>query len=238
MSDIDLAMVMAAGLGKRMRPLTATRPKPLVTVAGKALIDHCFDRLAAGGIRTVVVNVHYLADSLEAHLEAASYPFEIRISDERETLLETGGGLVKALPLIDRDPFFSVNSDTLWVDGPRSIFDMLRSNWDDRRMDALLMLVPHVRTYNYRGPGDFHLDQRGMVTRRRPARLAPFVYSGTQLLSKRLLRDAPQGAFSTNILWDRAIEEGRLYGIVHEGLWLDVGTPQAIAPTEAVLTHG
>ena len=229
------AMVMAAGLGKRMRPLTATRPKPLIEVAGKALLDHVLDRLRAAGVRKVVVNVHYLADALEAHLKGRAKGLEVVISDERALLMETGGGLVRAAPLIDCDPFLAVNSDNLWVDGPADTLKLLASHWDDARMDALLLLVPLARAGNHRGMGDFHMDRTGRLRRRRQSHVAPFVFTGVQMLSKRLLRDAPDGPFSTNILWDRAIEEGRCFGAVHQGLWFDVGTPKSIPATEAAL---
>lgn len=231
------AMIMAAGLGKRMRPLTATRPKPLIEVGGKALLDHVLDKLRAAGVRKVVVNVHYLADSLEAHLATRSDGLEVVISDERDLLLETGGGLVRAEPLIDCDPFLSLNSDNLWVDGPADTLKLLASHWDGERMDALLLLVPLARAANHRGLGDFHMDRRGRVRRRDKSHVAPFVFTGIQMISKRLLRDAPDGPFSTNVLWDRAIAEGRCFGAVHHGLWFDVGNPQAIKQTEAVLEH-
>ncbi|MFM2371593.1 MAG: hypothetical protein RIS85_1315 [Pseudomonadota bacterium] len=232
----DVAMVLSAGLGKRMRPLTATRPKPLVQVAGKPLIDHCLDKLDEAGVARAVVNVHYLPDAMEAHLARRATP-QIAISDEREQLLETGGGMVKALPLIGSDPFFALNSDNIWLDGPRDVFQHLSNNWDAEQMDALLLLVPHARAFNYRGKGDFHMDPMGRISRRRTGRVAPFIYSGIQIVSHRLLRDAPDGAFSTTRLWDRAIAEGRLYGLSHLGLWYEVGEPQMIAPTEAALLH-
>jgi N-acetyl-alpha-D-muramate 1-phosphate uridylyltransferase len=231
------AMVMAAGLGKRMRPLTATRPKPLVEVAGKALLDHVLDRLKAAGVRKVVVNVHYLGDAVEAHLASRRHGLDVAISDERSLLLETGGGLVKAAPLIDCDPFLAVNSDNLWVDGPADTLRLLASHWDDRRMDALLLLVPLARAQNHGGMGDFHMDRQGRLRRRAKSHVAPFVFTGVQMLSKRLLRDAPEGPFSTNLFWDRAIEEGRCFGAVHQGLWFDVGTPGAIQQTEAALQN-
>lgn len=231
----DVAMVLAAGLGKRMRPLTATRPKPLVRVAGKPLIDHALDKLAEAGVRRAVVNVHYLADQMRAHLAARMMP-AIAVSDETDALLETGGGLARALPLIDADPFFCLNSDTVWLDGPRNAFAMLTDAWDAEAMDALLLLVGHARAFNYEGPGDFHLDQLGRITRRRPGRVAPFVFTGIQLVSQRLLRDCPPGRFSTGVLWDRAIAEGRLFGVAYTGLWYEVGAPQMIAPTELALT--
>ncbi len=229
------AMVMAAGLGKRMRPLTATRPKPLVEVAGAALIDHVLARLAAAGVERAVVNVHYLADALEAHLRRHSRGLDITISDERTKLLETGGGLIKALPLIDSDPFIQVNSDNYWVDGPVDALTLLAQRWDDDAMDALLLLVPLARANCHGGKGDFHMDAAGRIARRRVGRIAPFVWTGVQMLSKRLISEPPTDVFSTNVFWDRAIAAGRCYGVVHQGLWFDVGSPPAIAKTEALL---
>jgi MurNAc alpha-1-phosphate uridylyltransferase len=231
------AMIMAAGLGKRMRPLTATRPKPLIEVGGKALLDHVLDKLRSAGVKKVVVNVHYLADALEAHLDSRNHGLEVIISDERDLLMETGGGLVKAAPLIDSDPFLALNSDNLWIDGPADALKLLASQWDDSRMDALLLLVPQARALNHQGSGDFHMDRAGRLRRREKSRVAPFVFTGIQIVSKRLLRDAPEGPFSTNILWDRAIEEGRCFGAVHQGLWFDVGTPQSIQLTETALEN-
>lgn len=237
-AKLRTAMVMAAGLGKRMRPLTATRPKPLVPVAGKALLDHTLDRLRAAGIMRAVINVHYLADAVEAHLRSSAQDMEILISDERDQLLETGGGLVRALPLIEDDPFLCVNSDNLWVDGPVDAIGLLEERWNADEMDALLLVVPQAHANCHTGPGDFHLDPFGRVSRRKPNRVAPFVYTGIQILSHRLLRDAPDGSFSTNIFWDRAIAEGRCFGLVHKGLWFDVGTPVAVKKTEALLAYG
>ena len=232
----DTAMVMAAGLGKRMRPLTATMPKPMVRVAGKPLIDHTLDRLAEAGVARAVVNVHYLADALEAHLKERA-DLAVDISDEREMLLETGGGMIKAQYKLP-DPFFCLNSDNIWLDGPRNAFAELSARWDDSAMDALLLVVPHKRAANFNGPGDFHLDSAGGVTRRKSGRIAPFIYTGIQLVSHHLLRDAPEGKFSTNILWDRAIEEGRLFGLPFSGEWFEVGTPDAVRLTEDALARG
>jgi len=231
------AMIMAAGLGKRMRPLTATRPKPLIEVGGKALLDHVLEKLRIAGVKKVVVNVHYLAEALEAHLMSRDHGLEVVISDERALLLETGGGLVKAAPLIDSDPFLAANSDNLWIDGPADTIRLLASQWDDSKMDALLLLVPQARALNHKGMGDFHMDRTGRLRRRQRSHVAPFVFTGIQMVSKRLLRDSPDGPFSTNILWDRAIEEGRCFGAVHQGLWFDVGTPKSIPMTEAALEN-
>lgn len=233
------AMVMAAGLGKRMRPLTATRPKPLVEVAGKPLIDHVFDRLRAAGVQRAVVNVHYLADALEAHLRHRVRDIDIIISDERAQLMETGGGLVQARGLIGNAPFLCVNSDNFWVDGPVDALAALAARWDDAAMDALLLMVPLARANCHGGQGDFHLDAFGKISaRRKPGRPAPFVWTGVQILSPRLIADWPEGPFSTNVFWNRAIGAGRAFGLVHQGLWFDVGTPGAIAATEAALASG
>ena len=232
----ETAMVMAAGLGKRMRPLTATRPKPLVEIAGKTLLDHTFDHLRAAGVKKAVVNVHYLADALEAHLSNRVSGIDVVVSDERDQLLETGGGLVRALPLIDADPFLVVKSDNFWVDGPVDSLRLLASNWEDAKMDALLLLVPQAQAHCHKGQGDFHMNATGALKRRKVGSVAPFVYIGIQMISKRLFEgDLPEGAFSTNILWDRAIKAKRLFGTVHQGLWFDIGEPPSIKKTEEFL---
>ena len=235
----EVAMVMAAGLGKRMRPLTATRPKPLIEVAGKPLIDHALERLRAAGVRKVVVNVHYLADAVEAHLGSRDRGLETLVSDERKLLLETGGGIAKALPMIDADPFLVVNSDNFWVDGPVDALKLLAANWDDDRMDALLLLVPLARANCHLGRGDFHMSPAGALSRRRPRGVAPFVFTGIQIVAKRFFAgELPDGAFSINPLWDRAIAAGRCFGAVHQGLWFDVGRPESIRKTEEILREG
>jgi len=232
----DSAMVMAAGLGSRMRPLTEALPKPMVRVAGKPLIDHALDRLAEAGIARAVVNVHHFPEAVEAHLSERTLP-RVTISDERALLLETGGGMVKAQDLLP-DPFYCVNSDNIWIDGPKNALRELSDAWNPARMDALLLLVAHTGARNFEGKGDFHMDGRGRLTRRRSGRIAPFIFTGVQLVAKRLLRDAPHGPFSTNTLWDRAIDEGRLFGAAFTGQWFEVGNPAAIAPTEVALAGG
>lgn len=236
-APVRTAMVLAAGLGKRMRPLTATRPKPMVEVAGKPLLEHAFDRLRAGGVERAIVNVHYLPDAIEAHL-ARVRGLEVTVSDERGELLETGGGVTKALPLIGDDRFLIVNSDNLWIDGPIDAIRLLADRWNDAAMDALLLVVPLARANCHKGRGDFHMEPGGRLARRRPGRVAPFVFTGVQLVHRRLFDGAPAGPFSMNLLFDKAIATGRLYGFVHQGLWFDVGTPPAVAATEAMLAQG
>lgn len=230
----ETAMVLAAGLGQRMRPLTLTRPKPLVEVAGKALIDHGFERLRAGGVKTAVVNVHYLAEQIESWAARQASP-RIVISDERAEILDTGGGVAKALPLLGEQPFFVINSDSFWVDEGEPALDRLRAAWDDARMDCLLLLSPLERTVGYDGSGDFVMDADGRLARRATSQATPLAYIGGYLVSPRLFGGAPAGRFSMNLLWDRAIAQGRLFGIVHLGRWLHVGTPEAVPLAEAAL---
>jgi MurNAc alpha-1-phosphate uridylyltransferase len=225
------AMVLAAGLGKRMRPLTATIPKPLVEVNGKALIDHGLDRLERAGIARVIVNVHYLPELVRAHLARRRRP-EIVISDERAKLLDTGGAIVKALPELGPDPFYLLNSDSFWIEGARPNLDWLAAGWDDQKMDVLLLLAPTVRSIGYHGRGDFRMDPAGRLYRRTEREVVPFAYAGAAIIHPRLFADAPEGAFSLNLLFDRAIEAERLFGVRMDGTWLHVGTPEAIAEAE------
>lgn len=234
----DTAMLLAAGLGKRMRPLTATRPKPLIEVGGESLLDHALEHVRAAGVTRAIVNVHYLADALEAHLRRHTHGLDIIVSDERDELLETGGGVAKALPLLGEKPFFVINTDNVWVDGPVDSLRLLANRWDDAEMDALLLVVPLARATAHGGQGDFHMEAGGRLIRRQPRRVAPFVYTGVQLISPRLLAAAPPGPFSMNLLWNRAIAAGRGYGFVHQGLWCDVGKPPAIMVAEGMLRRG
>jgi MurNAc alpha-1-phosphate uridylyltransferase len=228
-------MVLAAGLGRRMRPLTATRPKPLVEVAGRTLLDRALGTLAAGGVGHAVVNVHYMADRIEAHLKARPLPLAVTISDERDQLLETGGGIARALPAIAADPFLAINADNIWIDGPIGAARLLAERWNPAAMDALLLVVPLARANCHPGAGDFHMDGMGTLSRRRTGRIAPFVFTGFQMLAKSLFDGVTIEPFSMNRLWDEAAARQRLYGVVHQGLWFDVGTAAAVRETEALL---
>jgi len=225
---------MAAGLGTRMRPLTNDRPKPLVMVAGKALIDHDLDRLVAAGVKRAVVNLHYKADMLKAHL-AGRRDIEIVWSDETGELLGTGGGIVRALPLFDGKPFFILNSDSIWIEGVSPALTRMMEFWDETRMDGLLLMASMVTAMGYEGRGDFVLDAEGHVARPDEDAVTPFAYPGVQIVHPRLFADAPKGAFSTNVVWDRAIAARRLFGTRLDGVWIHVGTPQARDEAEAYL---
>jgi MurNAc alpha-1-phosphate uridylyltransferase len=227
------AMVFAAGLGTRMRPLTDDRPKPLVEIFGKPLIDHILDRLAAAGVEETVVNVHYMADMLEAHLAKRVHP-RIVVSDERAYLLDTGGGLKKAWEdgLIGDAPILYANSDTVWVDGMGDAVRRLAAAWRPDAMDALMLLAPMTACTGYAGRGDFQMDREGRLSRRTEGTVAPFVWMGVQIIDPKLLEDTPPAPFSTNLLWNKAIAAGRLYGIRHDGLWMHVGSPDGIAEAQ------
>lgn len=231
---IRAAMVLAAGLGKRMRPITDTIPKPLVKVGGRAMLDIALDRLAEAGIARAVVNVHYRAGQIEAHLEGRARP-EILISDERAQLLETGGGLKKALPLLGNGPFLTVNSDTLWIEGPRPNLQRLMNAWDPARMDILMLVAATATSVGYEGLGDMVMDPAGLLRRRVAREVTPFVYAGVSIVKPECLTDTPEGPFSANLLYDRAIAAGRLHGIRLDGQWLHVGDPDALQAAEACL---
>ena len=228
------AMVLAAGKGARMRPLTDKVPKPLVAVGGKPLLDHVLNRLAEAGVETAVVNVHYLADQIEHYLIGWQTP-RIVISDERDALLDTGGGVVKALPVLGAAPFFHVNADTIWIDGVKPNLLQLAATFDAGRMDALLLLAVTSGSVGYAGRGDFTMAPDGRLARRREREVVPFVYAGVAILNPALFSTAPPGAFSLNLLFDRAIEAGRLYGLRLDGVWMHVGTPEAIAAAETAI---
>jgi len=228
------AIVLAAGLGTRMRPYNGHVPKPLVTVGGRSLIDYGLDRLAEAGVERAVVNVHHLADAVERHLASRQRP-HIIISDERESLLGTGGGIAKALPQLGAAPFFLVNSDTLWLDGLKPNFARLAESFDSSAMDALLLLAPSAGSLGYQGRGDYTMLGDGRLRRRAENEVAPFIYAGAAILSPALFAEAPQGAFGLTNLFDRAAEAGRLFGLRLDGLWMHVGTPEAVAAAEAAL---
>lgn len=227
-------MVLAAGFGKRMLPLTASIPKPMVKVAGETLIDRVLDKLAAAGAVRAVVNAHYCGDALIEHLKHRAAP-KIEISDERDALLDTGGGIVRALPMLGGNPFFLVNSDTLWIEGAAPNLPRLAAAYDAKRMDALLLLAPAAGAVGYTGPGDFAMDADGLLRKRNEREVAPFVYAGASILHPRLFERAPEGAFSLVRSFAQAEERGRLFGLRLDGTWMHVGTPEAIREAEDVI---
>ena len=223
---IKRAMAMAAGLGTRMRPLTNERCKAMVEVRGKTLIDWTLDKFQAAGVEQTVVNVHHFADDLEAQLARRSQP-EIIISDERDQLLETGGGLVKAAPVLGQSPVFVANIDALWVDGAPSELEKLASAFDPDRMDFLLLLASMDHQLGFDGAGDFFLEPDGRLRRRGSAGRAPYAYAGVQIMNTGVLNGRPIEPFSTNLLWNEALEKGRVFGHVMEAFWMHVGDPHA-----------
>jgi len=230
-------MVLAAGLGLRMRPLTDTRPKPMIEVAGRPLIDWALARLHGAGVEHAVVNLHYLGDQIAAHLKDRTDP-HITFTSE-DPVLETGGGIEYALDHLGTAPFFACNSDGLWLDGPTNAMTRLAQAWDDDTMDGILLLHDPARAFGYDGDGDFSISSEGLVARRAEEKGPAYVFTGVQLLHPRLFNDTPGGAYSLNVLYDRALAAGRLYGLVHDGEWFHVGTPQARDETEAwLIAHG
>ena len=234
---VDTGMVLAAGLGARMRPLTDNRPKPLLECAGKTLLDRTLDRLAEAGATRAVVNAHYLAEQVEAHLEERQVKvpdFELQLSLERGAPLETGGGVKAALTALDRETFLIVNSDNVWTG--RSVFRALLDAWRPKEMSALLLLTPIEQARGYTRAGDFFIGPTGRLLRRGGAARAPMVYTGAQILTRRCFDDTPSGAWSLNIVWDRLIAEGRAYGVSHPAEWADVGTPDGLMEAARLLT--
>ena len=228
-------MILAAGLGKRMRPANNQKPKPLVEVGGRTLIDRAIDRLTDVGVETIVVNLHYKADQIRAHLGNRT-DVDIVFSDETEALMDTGGGVAKALPLLGEEPFFTHNSDSIWLEGMGSTLANMAAHWDPENMDALMLMAPTVTSMGYDGKGDFEMDDSGRLMRREEARVAAFVWAGVQIVHPRLFDNHPSGAFSTNVLWDRAIDAGRLFGVRHEGIWMHVGSPDGLTRAEELLS--
>jgi len=227
-------MVLAAGVGARMRPITDRIPKPLISVGGRALIDHVLDRLAVAGVQVAVVNVHHFADQIEQHLSDRRRP-KIVISDERARLLNTGGGVVNAMPRLGAGPFFHINADTIWIEGATPNLDRLAAVFDADRMDALLLLAPTATSIGYEGRGDFALTADDRLRRRTEQEIVPFVYAGAAILAPALFVAAPQEPFSLTLLFDRAEKTGRLHGLRLDGVWMHVGTPEAIAEAEAAI---
>jgi MurNAc alpha-1-phosphate uridylyltransferase len=225
------AMVHAAGLGLRMRPLTDHMPKPLVRVAGQPLLDHVLDKLADAGVSEAVVNVHYLPDQIIEHTASRTRP-RIIISDERDVVLGTGGAVVKALPLLGNEPFFHVNADTMWIDGVRPNLTRLAETFDPRRMDILLLMAPTTSSIGYSGRGDYAMLADGALRKRREHQVVPFVYAGAAIMSPSLFTGAPAGEFSLTKMFDRANEQERLFGLRLDGVWMHVGTPDAVQAAE------
>lgn len=225
------AMVLAAGLGLRMRPLTDTMPKPLVPVAGQPLLDHVLDKLAAADVREAVVNVHYLPDMIIDHVKSRKAP-TITISDERDQVLGTGGGVVKALPLLGDAPFYHLNADTMWIDGARPNLARLAEGFDPAKMDILLLMAPTANSIGYHGKGDYEMRADGTLRRRKENQVVPFVYAGVAIISPAIFKDAPEGEFALTKLFDRANEAERLYGLRMDGVWMHVGTPDAVRAAE------
>jgi MurNAc alpha-1-phosphate uridylyltransferase len=230
---LKTAMVLAAGLGTRMRPLTNDRSKALVEVAERTLIAHMLDRLAEAGVERAVVNVHAFADRLEAHLAQREGAPRIVISDERDQLLETGGGLKKARPLLGDEPVLVANIDSIWIERGDPALDALARAWDPARMDALLLVVPMAHAHGFDGPGDFFIGEGGALRYRGEAATAPLAYMGVHITKPQLVDDGPEGAFSLNLPWRRLAAAGRLHGSVFDGEWMHVGDPAARDDAEA-----
>lgn len=233
----ETAMVLAAGLGTRMRPLTDTRPKPLVSLAGRALIDHVLDRIADAGIGHAIVNVHYRADQIEAHIQNRQRPC-IVVSDERDALLDTGGGVKRALTKLGAAPFLVHNSDSVWIEHGQPVIETMLAAWRPDVMDVLLLLADPRRTLGYDGRGDFNLADAGHVSRRGTAERADHVFAGVSIMTPRLLDGMPDGAFSLNRAWDVAIARNRAQGVLLDGLWMHVGTPEALREAERAIATG
>lgn len=234
--SLKKAMILAAGLGTRMRPITEKTPKPLIKVNSRTLIDHALDRLVEGGVTDAVVNLHYHGDQVERHLTRRAIP-HMSFSWEREALLDTGGGVNQALPQLGTDPFWVVNCDSLWLNGPTSMMTRALEQWDPAKMDALLILHSTVDAYGYTGMGDFNAEPNGLLSRRPEQEVSPWLFTGIQILHPRLFEGAPEGAFSLNVLYNKAMEQERLYGMVHDGEWFHVGTPDGLGEVESFMKY-
>ena len=228
------AMVLAAGLGRRLRPITNNLPKPLVKIANRTLLDYTLDHLVAAGVECAVVNIHYLADQIKQHLTNRN-DLEIIISSEESNLLETGGGVKKAIKTFSDEPFYVSNADVFWLNGPTMALGRMIDQWDDSKMDVLLMLHSTVEAYGYSGNGDFEVDANGKLARRLEREITPYLFSGVQIIHPRIFKDTPEGKFSLNVIYDSAIEIDRLYGVVHDGEWFHIGTPDGLAEVESYM---
>ncbi|MEE3000289.1 MAG: nucleotidyltransferase family protein [Pseudomonadota bacterium] len=228
------AMVLAAGLGRRLRPITNNLPKPLVKIANRTLLDHTLDHLVAAGVECAVVNVHYLADQIKRHLNSRK-DLEIIISSEELSLLETGGGVKKVIKKFNDEPFYISNADVFWLNGPTTVLERMIEQWDETRMDALLMLHATVEAYGYSGDGDFEVDANGKLSRRIEREITPYLFSGVQIIHPRIFENTPDGKFSLNVIYDKGIEADRLYGVVHDGEWFHIGTPEGLAEVESYM---
>jgi len=239
-AQVDTAMVLAAGLGQRMRPLTDTQPKPLVPFCGKALIDHVLDRLAAAGIARAVVNGHYLIDKLFAHVSSRTGAPQIILSEEREERLDTGGGIARALPHLSTNPFLTHNSDSVWVEahGIQNLTRLLAA-WDETKMDCLMLLADPKRSLGYDGRGDFVFqDHKTPLRRRTDDDAHSSVFAGVSIIRPQLFADTPKGAFSMNAVWDQALAKQRVFGLLLEGTWMHIGTPDALNAAEKWIADG
>jgi MurNAc alpha-1-phosphate uridylyltransferase len=229
------AMVLAAGFGVRMRPITDRIPKPLVAVSGKPLLDHVLDKLAEAGVTRAIVNVHHLSEQIVSHVATRAMPV-VTISDEREQILGTGGAVVKALPLLGNEPFFHLNADTMWIDGVRSNLGRLADAFDPEIMDILLLMAPTASSIGYKGAGDYAMNADGTLKKKREGQVVPFVYAGAAIMKPELFAGAPHGAFELpRAIFDKTEEKGRLFGLRLEGVWMHVGTPDAIDAAEQAI---
>ena len=228
------AMVLAAGLGRRLRPITNNLPKPLVKIANRTLLDHTLDHLVSAGVECVVVNIHYLADQVKQHLINRN-DLEIIISSEESNLLETGGGVKKVIETFENEPFYISNADVFWLNGPTMALERMIEQWDDNKMDVLLLLHSTVEAYGYDGNGDFEIDSNSRLSRRLEREVSPYLFAGVQIVHPRIFRNTPTGKFSLNIIYDKAINFDHLYGVVHDGEWFHIGTPQGLAEVESYM---
>ena len=230
------AMVLAAGLGRRLRPITTNLPKPLVKLADRTLLDYTLDHLVAAGVECAIVNIHYLADKIKRHLLSRN-DLEIIISSEEDNLLETGGGVKKALENFSNEPFYVSNADVFWLNGPTMALERMVEQWDDAKMDALLLLHSTVEAYGYNGSGDFEVDPIGKLSRRLEKEITPYLFTGVQIIHPRIFTNTPDGRFSLNVIYDRAIDTDRLYGVAHDGEWFHIGTPSGLAEAESYMSQ-